>query len=77
VAQVHGYSGAETWGNLLVNKHAELIYFTAAVVVVQPPLHDDSGELGGQVRDEKGKTTSQNAVFRPFFGVWSEQFSIF
>lgn len=46
--RVHGYSGADSWGNLLVNKYAELIYYTATVVVVQPPQHDDSGQLGGQ-----------------------------
>ncbi len=46
--RLHGYSGADTWGNLLVNKYAELIYYAATVVVVQPPQHDDSGQLGGQ-----------------------------
>ena len=54
---MHGYRGSDPssdplggtqpWDNLLVNKYAELVYYVATVVVVQPPLGDE--QLGGQL----------------------------
>ena len=51
LAHVHGYRGSDPasdplggtqpWDNLLVNKYAELVYYVATVVVVQPPLGDE------------------------------------
>ena len=48
---MHGYRGSDPssdplggtqpWDNLLVNKYAELVYYVATVVVVQPPLGDE------------------------------------